>query len=112
VRKVMFVKYSVAFVILPGGFGTLDEMFEAITLIQTKKVKPFPVVLVGDDDYWDGLVAWIEGTLVPRGKVRKEELSILKRARTAKEVLRILKSQARVAPRDMTGIDRAGKEIP
>jgi uncharacterized protein (TIGR00730 family) len=112
VRKVMFVKYSQAFVILPGGFGTLDEMFEAVTLIQTKKVKPFPVILVGDDDYWDGLVAWIEGTLVPRGKVRKEELSILKRARTSKEVLRILKSQARVAPRDMTGIDRAGKEIP
>jgi uncharacterized protein (TIGR00730 family) len=112
VRKVMFVKYSQAFVILPGGFGTLDEMFEAVTLIQTKKVKPFPVILVGDDDYWDGLVAWIEGTLVPRGKVRADEVSILKRARTPREVLRILKSQARVAPRDMTGIDRAGKEIP
>ena len=112
VRKVMFVKYSQAFVILPGGFGTLDEMFEAVTLIQTKKVKPFPVILVGDDDYWDGLVSWIEGTLVPRGKVRSEEVSILKRARTSREVLRILKSQARSAPRDVTGLDRAGKEIP
>src|SRR5262245_39519186 len=112
VRKVMFVKYSQAFVILPGGFGTLDELFEAVTLIQTKKVKPFPVILVGDDDYWDGLMAWIEGTLVPRGRVRADEVPILKRARTPKEVLRILKSQARMAPRDVTGLDRAGKEIP
>ena len=62
VRKVMFVKYSQAFVIMPGGFGTLDEMFEAVTLIQTKKVKPFPVILVGDDGYWDGLLAWIQQT--------------------------------------------------
>jgi uncharacterized protein (TIGR00730 family) len=108
----MFVKYSQAFVILPGGFGTLDELFEAVTLIQTKKVRPFPVILVGDDDYWDGLLAWIERTLVPRGKVRSDEVSILKRARTSREVMRILKSHARVAPRDVTGIDRAGKEIP
>ena len=65
VRKVMFVKYSQAFVILPGGFGTLDELFEAVTLIQTRKVKPFPVILAGDDDYWDGLLAWISGTVGP-----------------------------------------------
>src|ERR1041384_6650353 len=68
VRKVMFVKYSQAFVIMPGGFGTLDELFEAVTLIQTKKVKAFPVILAGDDDYWDGLLAWINGTLVRWGK--------------------------------------------
>jgi uncharacterized protein (TIGR00730 family) len=92
VRKVMFVKYSQAFVIMPGGFGTLDELFEAVTLIQTKKVKPFPVVLAGSDDYWDGLYAWIENTLVKRGKVRMDEVGILRRARSPQEVLEILKS--------------------
>jgi uncharacterized protein (TIGR00730 family) len=90
VRKVMFVKYSEAFVILPGGFGTLDEMFEAVTLIQTRKVKPFPVILAGDPAYWRGLMAWIEGTLVARGKVRADEVRILKQAATPEEVLRIL----------------------
>ena len=112
VRKVMFVKYSQAFVILPGGFGTLDELFEAVTLIQTKKVKPFPVILAGEDDYWDGLMAWIEGTMVRRSKVRADEVAILQRARAPAEVLRILKRQARQAPRDRTGRTRAGKEIP
>jgi len=112
VRKVMFVKYSQAFVILPGGFGTLDELFEAVTLIQTKKVKPFPVILAGEDDYWDGLMAWIEGMMVRRGKVRAEEVQILQRARTPRDVLRILARQARQAPRDRTGRTRAGKEIP
>jgi uncharacterized protein (TIGR00730 family) len=112
VRKVMFVKYSMAFVILPGGYGTLDEMFEAVTLIQTKKVKPFPVILVGDDDYWDGLLEWIRKTLVPRGKVRQEEIAILQRARTKAEVLKILKRQARTPPRDKSGRMRAGREIP
>src|SRR5579862_8508221 len=58
VRKVMFVKYSIAFVILPGGFGTLDELFEGITLIQTRKIKPFPVILVGKE-YWKGLLDWV-----------------------------------------------------
>jgi len=112
VRKVMFVKYSQAFVILPGGFGTLDEMFEAVTLIQTKKVKPFPVILAGEPEYWDGLIGWLRNTVVPRGKVREEELQILQRARTPKEVLRILKKQARTPPADRTGRSRAGKEIP
>ena len=112
VRKVMFVKYSQAFVIMPGGFGTLDELFEAVTLIQTKKVKPFPVILVGEDDYWDGLIGWIEDKMVRRGKVRPEEVQILQRARSPREVLRILKRQARQAPRDRTGRTRAGKEIP
>jgi uncharacterized protein (TIGR00730 family) len=90
VRKVMFVKYSQAFVILPGGFGTLDEMFEAVTLVQTRKVKPFPVILAGDPSYWQGLIDWIEGTLVGRGKVRPDEVRILTRAASAAEVLAIL----------------------
>jgi uncharacterized protein (TIGR00730 family) len=112
VRKVMFVKYSQAFVILPGGFGTMDELFEAVTLIQTKKVKPFPVILVGDDGFWDGLFDWISGTLVPRGKVRPDEVEILQRAKTPKDVLRILKRQARIPPKDKTGHAGAGREIP
>jgi uncharacterized protein (TIGR00730 family) len=112
VRKVMFVKYSQAFVILPGGFGTMDELFEAVTLIQTKKVKPFPVILVGDDGFWDGLFEWIARSLVPRNKVRPDEVEILQRARTEKDVLRILKRQARMAPRDKTGRAAAGREIP
>jgi uncharacterized protein (TIGR00730 family) len=112
VRKVMFVKYSQAFVIMPGGFGTLDELFEAVTLIQTRKVKAFPVILAGEHEYWDGLVKWINDTVVRRGKVRDTEVGILQRARTPAEVLRILKRQARQAPKDRTGRARAGKEIP
>jgi uncharacterized protein (TIGR00730 family) len=98
IRKVMFVKYSQAFVILPGGFGTLDELFEAVTLIQTRKVKPFPVILMSEDDYWDGLFDWINKTVVPRGKVRTDEVAILQRARTPQDVLRILRRGARVTP--------------
>jgi len=87
VRKVMFVKYSKAFVILPGGFGTLDELFESITLIQTRKVPPFPVILVGEDAYWDGLLSWLRGALVETGKISSQDLAVLKRARTTAEVL-------------------------
>ncbi len=76
VRKVMFVKYSLAFVILPGGFGTMDELFEALTLIQTRKIKPFPVFLVGSK-YWSGLVDWIGGHMVKEGKISTEDLDIL-----------------------------------
>lgn len=95
VRKIMFVKYSQAFVFLPGGFGTLDEMFEILTLIQTKKVKACPVILAGDSDHWDGLLAWIRGTLVPRGKIGSEDVDILKRARTSRDVLQILQGGLR-----------------
>ncbi len=93
VRKVMFVKYSRAFVILPGGFGTLDELFEAVTLIQTTKIQAFPVILVADDDYWDGLLDWLSRTVVARGKARAKDLGILVRARGPEEVLAILKER-------------------
>src|SRR5215475_5776522 len=86
VRKVMFVKYSIAFVILPGGFGTLDELFEAITLIQTRKIKPFPVILVGKE-YWKGLLDWIGESLLREKMIAVEDLDILKTADTAEEVL-------------------------
>ncbi len=90
VRKVMFVKYSKAFVFLPVGFGTLDEMFEAVTLVQTRKVEPLPVILFGDDAYWDGLLRWVRETLLQRGKVSPEDLGILKRARSTREVLELV----------------------
>jgi uncharacterized protein (TIGR00730 family) len=75
-RKVMFVKYADGFVILPGGFGTLDELFEALTLIQTGKVRHFPVVLMGRA-YWAGLLDWIRGTLVANGTVDAADLDLL-----------------------------------
>ena len=90
IRKLMFVKYSQAFVFLPGGFGTLDEMFEILTLIQTKKIKACPLILAGDNDHWDGLLAWFRSTLVPRGKIGPDDVDILMRARTPAEVLRLL----------------------
>ncbi|GAY13209.1 TIGR00730 family Rossman fold protein [Pseudonocardia sp. N23] len=75
-RKTMFVKYSQAFVCLPGGFGTLDELFEALTLVQTKKVTKFPVVLLGVD-YWKGLYDWIAGAVLDGGKVGDKDLTLL-----------------------------------
>ena len=75
-RKTMFVKYSQAFVCLPGGFGTLDELFEALTLVQTKKVTKFPVVLLGHD-YWDGLYDWIADKVLGGGKIGERDLALL-----------------------------------
>ncbi len=77
VRKVMLVKYSTAFVIFPGGYGTLDELFEALTLIQTKKIIPFPVYLIGVD-YWRGLVQWLQGTLARQGTINERDLYLFK----------------------------------
>jgi len=90
VRKVMFVKYSRAFVIMPGGFGTLDELFESVTLIQTHKILPFPVILVGRD-FWAPLIAWIEKTLLPHQLVSAQDKDILKVVDTTEEVLTILR---------------------
>ncbi|MEA3509385.1 MAG: LOG family protein, partial [candidate division NC10 bacterium] len=86
VRKVMFVRYAVAFVIIPGGFGTLDELFESVTLIQTQKIRSFPVVLVGRE-YWQGLLDWLHGTAVERGRITSEEMAIFTVADTPEEVL-------------------------
>ncbi|MFN7928524.1 MAG: TIGR00730 family Rossman fold protein [Blastocatellia bacterium] len=76
VRKVMFVKYAIAFIIFPGGFGTMDELFEALTLIQTKKIRNFPVVLFGSD-YWGGLVKWIKETMIAQGTISPEDIDLL-----------------------------------
>lgn len=75
VRKVMFVKYAFGFVIMPGGFGTLDEFFEAVTLIQTDKIKPFPVVMYGTS-FWGGLINWIEDTLLADERISPEDLKL------------------------------------
>ena len=76
VRKTMFVKYSCGFIALPGGFGTLDELFEALTLVQTQKVTSFPVVLMGSE-FWGGLMDWIKGTLLDSGKIAEQDLGLI-----------------------------------
>ena len=76
VRKTMFVKYAEAFVIFPGGFGTMDELFEALTLIQTHKVRDFPVVLFGSE-YWEGLLTWMRGTMAAEAKIAEADLDIM-----------------------------------
>ena len=75
-RKTMFVKYADAFVIMPGGFGTLDELFESLTLIQTGKIRHFPVVLVGHA-YWDGLIAWMREVQLPAGTIAPADLDLM-----------------------------------
>jgi len=85
-RKVMFAKYSKAFVVFPGGFGTLDELFEAMTLVQTKRVDPFPVILVGKE-YWKGLISWIKNTLIPEGTIDEVDLKLFSVVDTPKEVM-------------------------
>ncbi len=92
VRKVMFVKYSQGFVVMPGGFGTLDELFEAITLIQTKKIVLFPIILVGRD-FWEGLFDWIKETLLDKnGNISPKDLDLIHLVDTADEVTYILDS--------------------
>ena len=76
IRKVMFVKYAVAYIILPGGFGTLDELFEALTLIQTRRIKSFPVILMGTA-YWQGLLDWLKGSLLANGMILPEDLDLI-----------------------------------
>jgi uncharacterized protein (TIGR00730 family) len=92
-RKTMFVKYADAFVIMPGGFGTLDELFEALTLIQTGKVRDFPVVLVGTD-YWKGLIAWMREVQLPAGAIAKSDLELFKLTDDPDEVVRMVREYA------------------
>lgn len=89
VRKTMFVKYSTAFVIFPGGYGTLDELFEALTLIQTRKIKNFPVVLFGSD-YWSGMMKWIREMMLAEGKISEVDLKLLNVTDSPAEVARIV----------------------
>ena len=89
VRKMMFVKYSLGFIIFPGGFGTLDELFEALTLIQTKKIRNFPVVLFGSE-YWEGLLSWIRDYALIEGKVTENDLKLLHVTDSPAEVVQII----------------------
>lgn len=90
VRKVMFVKYAFGFVIMPGGLGTLDELFEALTLVQTDKIRPFPVVMVGRD-FWKGLLDWVRGTLLEDGRISPEDLDLFKIVDDVEEVVHAVK---------------------
>ena len=90
VRKVMFVKYSQGFVVMPGGVGTLDEMFEAVTLIQTKKIGKFPIILVGRE-FWSGLLDWVKNVMIDQEKnANPEDLNLIKVVDTEDEVLEVL----------------------
>lgn len=89
VRKVMFVKYSQGFVVMPGGFGTLDELFEAITLIQTRKIDTFPIILVGTD-FWGGLWEWVKTTMLEVGNISADDLNLVHLVDTPDEVIEIL----------------------
>ncbi len=90
-RKTMFVKYADGFVILPGGFGTLDEFFEALTLIQTGKIRHFPIFLVGAD-YWAGMLAWLREAALPAGTVSEEDLALIRVTDDVAEIARVMRA--------------------
>lgn len=91
-RKVFFLKYSQAFVALPGGFGTLDEIFETITLVQTGHMRPVPIVLIGKD-YWKGMIKWIKKTMLEDGKISEGDLDLFKLVDGAEEAMEYIKSK-------------------
>jgi len=103
-RKTMFVKYAQGFVVLPGGFGTFDELFEALVLVQTRKVTSFPIVMVGTE-YWGGLFEWIRATVLPAGKVSEPDLDLLHLTDDVDEVVEVI--QASVSSGD---VKRAGEK--
>ena len=90
IRKVMFVKYAIAYVILPGGFGTMDELFEALTLIQTKRIKSFPLILMGSE-YWQGLLDWLKKTMLREDKILAGDLDLIQVVDEPEEVVKLIK---------------------
>jgi uncharacterized protein (TIGR00730 family) len=90
VRKLMFVKYASAFVIFPGGFGTMDELFEALTLVQTKKIRSFPIILFGKD-YWSGLIDWLKSTLVDNNTIAPQDMDLISIVDDNEEICEILR---------------------
>jgi uncharacterized protein (TIGR00730 family) len=114
-RKVMFVRYACAFVIAPGGFGTLDECFEALTLIQTGTIRHFPVILIGSEE-WDGLLDWLRERALADGRVNEADMGLLRRSDNPAEICatvdagcRAQHAQAREQPRRTAAADAAGK---
>ena len=96
VRKVMLVKYASAFFLLPGGFGTMDELFETLTLIQTKKIRPFPVVLMGSA-FWGGLVDWLKDRMLKEGMISKEDISLFVVTDDVREAVAVVKAHQKQA---------------
>lgn len=92
VRKVMFMKYSMAFICMPGGFGSLDELFESLTLIQTQRIKPFPIVLVGST-FWNGLVDWLKGTLLQKGTIAKDDILLFEVMDDPEDIVNFIKNK-------------------
>lgn len=90
IRKVMFVKYAVAYIIMPGGFGTMDELFEALTLIQTKKIKAFPLILMGSE-YWSGLIDWLKNTMLAEGKINSADMDLIQIVDDPEEAVKLIK---------------------
>jgi uncharacterized protein (TIGR00730 family) len=90
IRKVMFVKYAIAYVILPGGFGTMDELFEALTLIQTKRIKSFPLILMGSE-YWQGLLDWLKKNMLREDKILPGDLDLIQVVDEPEEVVKLIK---------------------
>ncbi len=115
VRKTMFVKYAEAFIIFPGGFGTLDELFEALTLIQTGKVRNFPVVLFGSD-YWRGLLEWLRDRMVAEGKIAPDDMDLMyvtdSPAEAVNVVLKYYQAQLENAAGEGAGNGRGGFKAP
>jgi uncharacterized protein (TIGR00730 family) len=106
VRKMMFVKYSLAFVIFPGGFGTFDELFEALTLIQTRKIRNFPIVLFGSK-YWNGLLQWLRDVVMPGGKISEHDMAMFHVTDSPAEVVEIvMRSQS-----SLTELDHVSDDI-
>lgn len=95
IRKLMFIKYAIAYIIFPGGFGTMDEFFEALTLVQTKRIRSFPVILYGKE-YWKGLMDWMKSTLVREGTIGKEDFALFSLVDTPEEVCFLINEHYRV----------------
>jgi len=108
VRKTMLVKYAQAFIIFPGGFGTLNELFEALTLIQTGKIEDFPVVLYGAA-YWQGLLAWLRGTMLAEGKIAQADVELMPIADSPAEAVRLVRHERERPRRAQT--ERAAREV-
>jgi len=116
VRKTMFVKYAEGFIIFPGGFGTMDELFESLTLIQTGKVRNFPIILFGSQ-YWGGLVDWVKTTMLTRGNIGPDDLDFLRVTDSPEEAVRILvdayeTTRAELELDPLTGDERGGFRGP